>query len=45
MVDKNIEDHEISQRLEIPLSEVIRIKKKVRSSSHKLNPAPSPDTN
>ena len=45
MVDRKLEDYEISQRLEIPLSEVIRIKKKVESSGHKLKPTPSPDTN
>jgi len=45
MVDEKMKDNDISQKLEIPLSEVLRIKKKVESSVHKLKPAPSPDTN
>jgi NAD+ synthase len=44
MVDEKLEDAEIAQKLEIPLEEVLRIKKKVKTSEHKLKPAPSPET-
>jgi NAD+ synthase len=42
MVDKKMDEKEISQKLEIPLSEVLRIKNKVKTSEHKLKPTPSP---
>ncbi len=45
MVDERIKESEIAQKLEIPLEEVLRIKKMVITSEHKLKPAPSPETN
>ncbi len=44
MVDEKMEDHKIAQKLEIPVEEVLRIRVKVKTSEHKLKPAPSPET-
>ena len=35
MVDKNLDDNEIAQKLEIPITEVLRIKMRIRNSQHK----------
>jgi NAD+ synthase len=45
MVDEKLEDGKIAKKLEIPLEEILRIKGKVKTSAHKLKPAPSIDTN
>jgi NAD+ synthase len=45
MVDEKLEDGKIAKKLGIPLEEILRIKKKVKMSAHKLKPAPSIDTN
>jgi NAD+ synthase len=42
MVDKNLDDNEIAQKLEIPMTEVLRIKMKITNSQHKSEPAQSP---
>ena len=44
MVDEKLEDGKIAKNLEIPLEEILRIKEKVKTSEHKLKPAPSIDT-
>ena len=44
MVDEKLEDRKIAKKLEIPLEEILRIKEKVKTSVHKLKPAPSLDT-
>ncbi|MDD3985236.1 MAG: NAD+ synthase [Methanobacterium sp.] len=43
MVDKNMEDTNIAQKLNITIEEVLRIKDKVNNAVHKLKTAPSPD--
>lgn len=43
MVDKKMDGHEIAENLDIPVEEVLRIKSKVQSSKHKLEPAPTPE--
>ncbi|KAF5083387.1 NAD+ synthase [Methanobacterium aggregans] len=40
MVDKKLGDQEVAYELKIPLEEVLRIKRMVRSAEHKLKPAP-----
>jgi NAD+ synthase len=40
MVDKKLEDHVVAEELEIPIDEVLRIKKMIKSAEHKLKPAP-----
>lgn len=42
MEDKKMGDQEISNKLDIPVEEVLRIKAKVKGSQHKLKPAPIP---
>jgi NAD+ synthase len=42
MIDKNLDDNEIAQKLEIPLNEVLRIKMRINNSQHKSEPAQSP---
>jgi len=42
MVDKNLDDNEIAQKLKIPINEVLRIKMKINNSQHKSEPAQSP---
>ena len=42
MVDKNLEDNEIAQKLGIPITEVLRIKMKINNSKHKSETAQSP---
>ena len=42
MVDENLDDHEIARKLEIPITEVLRIKMKISNSQHKSEPAPTP---
>ena len=42
MVDKNLDDNEIAQKLKIPINEVLRIKIRINNSQHKLEPAQSP---
>jgi NAD+ synthase len=42
MIDKNLDDKEVAQKLEIPFTEVLRIKMKINNSLHKSEPAHSP---
>ncbi len=44
MVDKGLEDQKIAEDLDISVEEVLRIKNKVQSSKHKLEPAPTPQS-
>jgi NAD+ synthase len=41
LVDKKMDNQEIAQKLQIPLEEVLRINGMVKSSEHKLKPAPT----
>ena len=42
MVDKNLDDNEVAQKLEISINEVLRIERKIKNSQHKSEPAQSP---
>jgi NAD+ synthase len=42
MVDKKMDNNHIAQKLDIPVEEVVRIKRMISSSEHKLKPAPIP---
>lgn len=42
MIDRNLEDQEIAEKLNIEIEEVLRINRKVMSSEHKLKTAPTP---
>lgn len=42
MVDKKLEDQKIADELQIQIEEVLRIRRKVIGSQHKLKPAPIP---
>jgi NAD+ synthase len=42
MIDKNLDDNDIAQKLGISITEVLRIKMKINNSQHKSEPAQSP---